>query len=64
MDEHIPEPPSTALVSAPASPPVPEIGGAAANARLSMRDVRQLVYKALDELDYLGDRIANAVGIR
>ena len=34
------------------------------DARLSMRDMRELVHKALDELDLLGDRIANAVGIR
>jgi hypothetical protein len=64
MDEHIPEPPSNALVPAPASPALPEIGRASSDARLSMRDVRELVHKALDELDHLGDRIANAVGIR
>jgi len=67
MDEHIPEaPPSKALVpaSAPASTAVRPSGLRLSDSMLLVHDVQKLMYKALDQLDELGDRIANAAGLR
>ena len=65
MDEHIPEtPPSVALVPAPAPTPVRQSGLRVSDSMLLVHDVRRLMYKALNELDDLGDRIASAAGLR
>ena len=65
MDEHISEtPPSTALVPAPTPTAVRPSGSRLSDSMLLIHDVQKLIHKALDELDELGDRIANAAGLR
>ena len=65
MDEHIPEtPPSKALVPAPAPTAVRPSGLRLSDSMLLVHDVQRLMHKALDQLDELGDRIANAAGLR
>jgi hypothetical protein len=73
MDEHLPEsqasgslvppmtpPPSALAASAPLAPR----GPSSVPVRAEERGVRRLVEAAFDALDTLGDRIADAAGLR
>jgi hypothetical protein len=73
MDDRIPETqPGGALVPPPDTPPgalatsapLPPRPSRESRVSIAGRDLRALVDAALDELDQLGDRIADAAGLR